>query len=50
MKRIVAFAVFVFSVVTTTAQAVEVYPSNWWVGMKMNKIQLMLYSQDGIDN
>jgi glycosidase len=25
------------------SQSVEVYPSNWWVGMKMNKIQLMVH-------
>ncbi|MFY7880337.1 MAG: glycoside hydrolase family 13 protein [Lacibacter sp.] len=26
-----------------TAQQVQVYPSNWWVGMKYNKIQIMLH-------
>src|SRR5215471_11089048 len=25
------------------SQNVEVYPSNWWVGMKWNKVQLMLH-------
>jgi glycosidase len=25
------------------SQTVEVYPSNWWVGMKWNKVQLMLH-------
>lgn len=25
---------------------VEVYPSNWWVGMKWNKVQVMVYSVD----
>ncbi len=25
------------------SQTVEVYPSNWWVGMKWNKLQLMLH-------
>lgn len=25
------------------SQNIEVYPSHWWVGMKMNKIQLMLH-------
>lgn len=23
---------------------VQVYPANWWIGMKMNKLQLMLYN------
>jgi neopullulanase len=26
--------------------AQNIYPSNWWVGMKMNKIQLMLHETD----
>lgn len=30
-------------------QNVEVYPSNWWVGMKWNKVQLMLHG-DSIGN
>ena len=27
-------------------QNVEVYPSNWWVGMKWNKVQLIVYTPD----
>ena len=27
-------------------QAVEVYPSNWWVGMKNQKLQLMFHGKD----
>jgi len=27
----------------SSSQKVEVYPSNWWVGMKWNKVQVMLY-------
>ena len=29
--------------VSLTAQQVQVYPSNWWIGMKYNKIQIMLH-------
>src|SRR6476661_8550347 len=29
------------------SQSVEVYPSNWWAGMKWNKVQLMVHG-DGI--
>jgi neopullulanase len=29
------------------AQSVAVYPSNWWTGMKWNKVQLMLHG-DGV--
>src|SRR5437762_7538881 len=37
-----AFCIFNFSF----SQKIEVYPSNWWVGMKWNKVQLMLYGKD----
>ncbi len=50
MKKI--FLVFSFSFFIFTflfAQTVEVYPSNWWVGMKWNKVQLMVHG-DGIKN
>jgi len=28
------------------AQSVEVYPTHWWVGMKLNNIQLMLHQKN----
>lgn len=28
------------------AQSINVYPTNWWVGMKMNRLQLLLRSTD----
>jgi glycosidase len=28
------------------AQHTDVYPTNWWIGMKMNKIQLLVRSDD----
>jgi neopullulanase len=43
--RFIAFLLLVISY-TSSAQNIEVYPSNWWVGMKMNKIQLMVYHTD----
>ncbi len=30
------------------AQEVNVYPANWWVGMKSNRLQLMIHSQADI--
>ncbi len=45
MKKIFVF-VLAFVFVSASAQHIEVYPSNWWVGMKMNKIQLMIYHTD----
>jgi len=35
-----------FLAVTSFSQSVEVYPPNWWVGMKMNSVQLLLRSAD----
>lgn len=29
------------------AQGVDVYPTNWWTGMKMNKLQLLFRSPEG---
>jgi glycosidase len=43
MKKILVI-VFAFVCIGSFAQNIEVYPSNWWVGMKMNKIQLMVYN------
>lgn len=43
MLLLIAFS---FSIVE--AQQINVYPTNWWVGMKMNKIQLLLRSEEKI--
>jgi len=45
MKNKILFllpAIFLFTL--HSAQAIEIYPSNWWTGMKYNTIQLMLYA------
>jgi glycosidase len=36
-----AFCIFNFAFSQGSRNKAEVYPTNWWVGMKMNKIQLM---------
>jgi neopullulanase len=47
MKKIV-FAVAICCIGTISyAQGIDIYPTHWWVGMKYNKIQLMLHG-DGI--
>jgi neopullulanase len=49
MKKIIFFFVCSFIIEQSFSQnSVEVYPSNWWVGMKMNKIQLMVYQPKGL--
>lgn len=43
MKKIIFFFACSFIINYSFSQnKIEVYPSNWWVGMKMNKVQLML--------
>ena len=34
----------IFAITTCLAQAVSVYPTNWWVGMQYNKVQLLIHS------
>ncbi len=46
MKKSFVFVICLFLIVQSFSQNVEVYPSNWWVGMKMNKIQLMIYGKN----
>ena len=45
MKKVLVI-VFAFIAFNSFAQEVSIYPSNWWVGMKMNKVQLMVYGED----
>ena len=44
------FIIFLFAVLvihhSSSSQNIAVYPTNWWVGMKHNNIQLMLHSTD----
>ncbi len=48
MKRFALTLSFVFSVcVITVAQTAKVYPTHWWAGMKWNKVQLMLHTDNG---
>jgi glycosidase len=43
MKRIIVFYLLLLTSVSFS-QSIEVYPSNWWVGMKWNKIQVLLHT------
>ncbi len=46
MKKLLACLLLGLSFCTTDlgAQAIDIYPTNWWTGMKMNKIQLLVRS------
>ena len=48
-KNFLFVTCFLFFVVTSFAQTgdFKCYPTNWWVGMKWNKLQLMVHGQNG---
>lgn len=43
MRPLLAF-ILVLSVFSSQAQVTEIYPGNWWTGMKWNRVQLLLRS------
>ena len=45
MKNILMIAVLVCNAIISTAQesAYHCYPTNWWAGMKWNKVQVILH-------
>jgi neopullulanase len=52
MKKILSFFYFLFLISILSlpkdsfSQHAEIYPSNWWVGMKWNKVQLMVHEKN----
>ena len=49
MKKILLLCLAVSSAVFTIAQTnntVKAYPTHWWTGMKWNKLQVMIHSED----
>jgi len=38
--------VFVSFSLSLNGQDIKIYPTNWWVGMKWNKVQLLVFSND----
>lgn len=45
MKKILLFLLLLLTATASLlAQSIHVYPANWWTGMKMNKLQLLLRS------
>jgi neopullulanase len=45
-KIILSFFLFCISLSLIAQKQLEVYPANWWTGMKMNKVQLMIHEKD----
>ena len=46
MKRVFSFAVCFFTILISFSQQVNVYPTNWWVGMKNTGLQLVIHEKD----
>lgn len=46
MKKSIAWLLAAFVSVSLSAQQLEVYPAHWWIGMKWNKLQLMIHEKD----
>ena len=44
MKKNFAFFILIFIIHLSFGQHVEIYPTNWWVSMKHNKVQLLIRS------
>ena len=43
-KCTVLLALLLIAMTAAFAQSLNIYPTNWWIGMKMNKVQLLLRS------
>ena len=46
MKKLILFCFLVLSLQSFALDIHGVYPTNWWTGMKYNKIQLMVYGEN----
>ncbi len=46
MKKIFSFAIGCFAALFSLSQDITVYPTNWWVGMKNPKLQLMIHQEN----
>ncbi len=46
MKQLSFFLGFLFLGLQSIAQQTTLYPTNWWVGMKWNKVQILVYNHN----
>ncbi len=49
MKRFFLFQVFLFVTLSGFTQVVSLYPTNWFVGMRWNTVQVMVHSEGDIN-
>lgn len=45
---VILYSLFIIPCSLFSQSNIEVYPSNWWVGMKWNKVQLMIHRSEGL--
>ena len=50
IKKLFSVLIFFWVCLTLSAQAIKCYPTNWWVGMKWNKIQIMVHGDKVADH
>jgi neopullulanase len=46
MKHLTSFIIAVFFVIQSFAQQTTLSPTNWWIGMKWNKVQILVYNHN----
>jgi neopullulanase len=46
MKRIISICIILVFTIQSFAQQTNLYPTNWWVGMKWNKVQILVYNHN----
>src|SRR5690349_15632924 len=42
--------VCLFCAIQSHAQHAQIYPTNWWTGMKWNKVQLLIHGENSLAN
>jgi neopullulanase len=46
MKHFIAAITILFFTTQSFAQQTTLYPTNWWIGMKWNKVQILVYNHN----
>ena len=49
MKKFLLITLFASYAAILPAQTINLYPTNWWVGMKWNKVQVLVHADEAIN-